>query len=108
MAFARFEIAEHGLRKHHPYIIICRNSRGMTVAYELGLHLLAHLWDTPAEVAADVAPSRIAVPVPVPGARRRVVVAAVAFIVGITLATAAMPVSQWQQSRPPGLHHRDG
>ncbi len=74
----------------------------------IGLHLLAHLWDTPAEVAADVAPSRIAVPVPVPGARRRVVVTAVAFIVGITLATAAMPVSQWQQSRPPGLHHRDG
>ncbi len=74
----------------------------------IGLHLLAHLWDTPTEVAADVAPSRIAAPVPVPGARRRVVVTVVAFTVGITLATAAMPVSQWQQSRPPGLHHRDG
>ena len=74
----------------------------------VGLHLLAHLWDTPTEVAADLAPSRIGAPLRVPGSRRRVVGTVVAFVVGITLATAAMPVSQWQGSRPPGLHHRDG
>lgn len=74
----------------------------------LGLHLLAHLWDTPTEVAADVAPSRIAAPVRVPDSRRRVVVTVVAFVVGISLATAAMPVSHWQGSRPAGPHHRDG
>jgi hypothetical protein len=73
----------------------------------LGLHLLAHLWDTPTEVVGDLAPSRIAAS-RVPGSRRRVVITVVAFVVGITLATAAMPVSQWQNSRPPGLHHRDG
>jgi hypothetical protein len=74
----------------------------------LGLHLLAHLWDTPAEVAADVAPSRIPISVRVPGSRRRVVVTVVAFVVGITVATAAMPVSHWQAARPAGLHHHDG
>src|ERR1017187_1335433 len=40
----------------------------------LGLHLLAHLWDTPAEVAADLVPSRVAAPVRVGGSRRRVLV----------------------------------
>jgi hypothetical protein len=75
----------------------------------LGLHLLAHLWDTPTEVAADLAPKgRIAAEAQVPGSRRRVVVTVVAFVVGVTLATAAMPISQWQGSRPPGAHHRDG
>jgi hypothetical protein len=74
----------------------------------LGLHLLAHLWDTPSEVAADLAPSRIATAARVPGSRRRVAVTVVAFVVGITLATALMPVSQWQTSRPAGAHHRDG
>jgi hypothetical protein len=73
----------------------------------LGLHLLAHLWDTPNELAADLAPSRIAAPERVRGSRRRVLVSVVAFVLGITLAAAAMPVSQWQGSRP-GLHHRDG
>jgi hypothetical protein len=26
----------------------------------------------------------------------------------VKLAAAAMPISNWQTSRPPGLHHRDG
>jgi amino acid transporter len=73
----------------------------------LGLHLLAHLWDTPKEVAADLVPSRVESPVRVAGSRRRVVVTTLAFVIGITVATAAMPVSHWQ-SRPAGVHGRDG
>jgi hypothetical protein len=83
------------------------NGAAVVFTGALGLHLLAHLWDTPGEVAADVAPSRVAAPERVSGSRRRVALTAVAFVIGITLATAAMPVSQWQ-TRPAGLHHRDG
>ena len=74
----------------------------------LGLHLLAHLWDTPAEVAGDVAPARSGASVRVPGSRRRVAVVVVAFVVGLALATVAMPVSHWQDSPPQGFHNRDG
>jgi hypothetical protein len=96
-----------GANRFGPWSTI-HNGAAIIFTGALGLHLLAHLWDTPAEVAADVAPSRVATPVRVLGSRRRVVVTTVAFVVGITLATAAMPVSQWQGSRPAGQHHRDG
>jgi hypothetical protein len=29
-------------------------------------------------------------------------------LLAVKLAAAAMPISNWQTSRPPGLHHRDG
>jgi hypothetical protein len=70
----------------------------------LGLHLLAHLWDTPAEAGSDLRRSRTEVP----GARRRVAVTVAAFVLGITLATIAMPSAQWTLSRPGGAHHREG
>ena len=84
------------------------NGAAIVFTGALGLHLLAHLWDTAAEVAADLAPSRVAAPERVAGSRRRTAVTVVAFVAGITLAGAAMPISNWQTSRPPGLHHRDG
>jgi hypothetical protein len=84
------------------------NGAAIVFTGALGLHLLAHLWDTPAEVAADLAPSRVAAVERVSGSRGRTAVTVVAFVVGIAVATAAMPVSNWQTSRPPGLHHRDG
>jgi hypothetical protein len=73
----------------------------------LGLHLLAHLWDTPAEVAADVAPARVAGTHQVPGARRRLLLTVAAFAVGLAVAAAAAPSAQWITSRTPGVHHRD-
>jgi hypothetical protein len=83
------------------------NGSALIFTAALGLHLLAHLWDTPSEVAADVLRSRTHTAEPTPGSRRRVVLTVVAFVVGIAVATAAMPVSQWQV-RPAGFHHRDG
>jgi hypothetical protein len=83
------------------------NAAAIIFTGALGLHLLAHLWDTPTEVAADLAPSRVPTQVRVPGSRRRVLITTVAFVAGLTLATAAMPVSQWQGSRPAGQHHRE-
>lgn len=75
----------------------------------LGLHLLAHLWDTPAEVAADVAPSLVTGRFrDVPRARRRLLATVAAFVIGITVAAIAIPVEQWTGSRPAGAHHRDG
>lgn len=75
----------------------------------LGLHLLAHLWDTPREVAVDVAPALVAgEPHAVPGSRRRLLFTVAAFMVGLTVAAIAAPTAQWATSRPPGLHHRDG
>jgi hypothetical protein len=72
----------------------------------LGLHLLAHLWDTPGEVAADVAPTFVAGRVPpVAGARRRVAITVTAFVAGLLVAAVAMPSAQWT-ARPTGLHHR--
>lgn len=84
------------------------NGAAIVFTGALGLHLLAHLWDTPLEVAADVAPSLVARPVPVRGSLRRLALTVVAFVVGVGLATAAMPASHWQASRPEGPRHRDG
>jgi hypothetical protein len=76
----------------------------------LGLHLLAHLWDTPAEVAADVAPVLVSGRFrDVPLARRRVAATVAAFVIGLTVAAIAIPVEHWTpSSRPAGSHHRDG
>jgi len=84
------------------------NGAAIVFTGALGLHLLAHLWDTPGEVAADLAPSRATAPAKVSGSRRRTAVTVIAFVAGISLAAAAMPVSQWQTSRPPGEHHHLG
>jgi hypothetical protein len=96
-----------GANRFGPWSTI-HNGAALIFTGALGLHLLAHLWDTPVEVAADVAPSRVPAAVRVPGSRRRVLLTTVAFVAGISLATAAMPISQWQGSRPAGQHHRDG
>jgi hypothetical protein len=84
------------------------NAAAIVFTGALALHLLAHLWDTPAEVVADVAPTRAAPAMRVAGSRRRITVTVVAFVLGITVAAAAMPVSQWQGSRPAGSHHHEG
>jgi hypothetical protein len=74
----------------------------------LGLHLLAHLWDTPGDVVADVAPRLVVARVEtVPRARRRVAITVVAFVAGLTIAAIAMPSAQWTAPRP-GSHHHDG
>jgi len=84
------------------------NGAAIVFTGALGLHLLAHLWDTPREVAADLVPSRATAPAKVSGARRRTAVTVIAIVAGISLATAAMPVSHWQTSRPPGEHRHLG
>jgi hypothetical protein len=82
------------------------NAAAIVFTGALGLHLLAHLWDTPAEVAADIAPALVAEPArAVPGGRRRVAITVAAFVAGIMVATIAMPSAQWTTSRPPGTHH---
>lgn len=74
----------------------------------LGLHLLAHLWDTPAEVAADAAPALVrGAHRDVPGARRRLTVTVAAFLVGLTVAAVAIPAEQWTGSRT-HAEHREG
>jgi hypothetical protein len=83
------------------------NGSALIFTAALGLHLLAHLWDAPRKVAADVVTSRTHAPARVPGSRRRIALTVVAFVIGIALATAAMPVSHWQ-ARPAGFHQRDG
>ena len=85
------------------------NGAAIVFTGALGLHLLAHLWDTPAEVASDMRRRRArqAVDATVPGARRRVVITVAAFVAGVTVASVAMPVAQWT-GRPAGLHHHDG
>ena len=84
------------------------NGAAIVFTGALGLHLLAHLWDVPADVRADLRGEHTAHNADaVPGARRRVAVTVVAFVVGIAVATAAMPVSRWT-SAPSGVHHRDG
>jgi hypothetical protein len=83
------------------------NGSAVVFTGALGLHLLAHLWDSPAEVLADVVVSRTRPASRVPGARGRLGLTVVAFIIGITVATAAMPVSHWQAA-PTGAQHRDG
>jgi hypothetical protein len=81
------------------------NGSAIVFTGALGLHLLAHLWDAPADAVADIRAETTATGVP--GGRARVAVTVVAFIVGITVATIAMPSAQWT-ARPAGLHHRDG
>jgi hypothetical protein len=84
---------------------------GAAIAFSgaLGLHLLAHLWDTTSEVAAEVAPALVSGPPhAVPGARRRVAVTVAAFAIGLIVAAAAVPVEQWFPSRQAVSHHRDG
>ncbi len=85
------------------------NGAAIVFTGALALHLLAHLWDTPAEVAADVAPVLVSGPRrEVPGARRRVAVTVAAFVIGLTAAAVAVPVEQWFPSQQAASHHRDG
>ena len=84
------------------------NGAAIVFTGALGLHLLAHLWDAPAAAAADLRRSRTDSAPEVRGGRRRVVLTVAAFVLGITLATIAMPSAQWTTSRPPGAGHREG
>ncbi len=72
------------------------NGSAVVFTGALGLHLLAHLWDSPAEVLADVVVSPTPPASRVPGARGRLGLTVAAFVIGIGIATAAMPVSHWQ------------
>jgi hypothetical protein len=85
------------------------NGAAIVFTGALGLHLLAHLWDAPAEVGSDlhISRARTVTQVDVPGGRRRVAITVSAFVAGITVAMVAMPSAQWT-ARPAGLHHRDG
>jgi hypothetical protein len=85
------------------------NGAAIVFTAALGLHLLAHLWDAPADVGSDLQVSRAKAVTreDVPGGRRRVAITVAAFVAGITVATVAMPSAQWT-ARPAGLHHRDG
>ncbi len=97
-----------GTSRFGPWSTI-HNGAAIVFTGALGLHLLAHLWDTPAEAAADVAPALVAAPAhAVPGARRRVAATVAAFAIGITVAAAAIPVERWLPSERVGAHHRDG
>jgi hypothetical protein len=84
------------------------NGAAIVFTGALGLHLLAHVWDAPADAAADLRRARPEAARDVPGGRRRVAITVVAFVVGITVATVAMPSAQWATSRPADAHHRDG
>ena len=95
-----------GTSRFGPWSTI-HNGAAIVFSAALGLHLLAHLWDTPAEVAADVAPALVSGRRHVvPGARRRVAATVAAFVIGLTLAAAAVPVEQWFPPQQP-THHRD-
>ncbi|MEO8899289.1 MAG: hypothetical protein ABI473_11465 [Candidatus Dormibacter sp.] len=97
-----------GTTRFGPWSTI-HNGAALIFTGALGLHLLAHLWDTPAEVAADVAPVLFSRPPrTVPGSRRRVALTVAAFVVGLTVAAVAIPVEQWFPSAAAGAHHRDG
>ncbi len=82
------------------------NGAAIVFTGALGLHLLAHLWDAPADAAADLRRARS--DGTSPGGRRRVVITVVAFVVGIVLATVAMPSAQWATSRSADAHHSEG
>jgi hypothetical protein len=85
------------------------NGAAIVFTGALGLHLLAHLWDAPADAASDLRrtargdPGRA-----VRGGRGRIVLTVAAFVLGITVATIAMPSAQWTTARPADAHHRDG
>ncbi len=84
------------------------NGAAIVFTGALGLHLLAHLWDAPAEAGADLQRRSASPAAPdARGSRRRVVATVAAFVIGIAVATVAMPSAQWT-ARPAGLHHRDG